>query len=242
MSPFELAIAVAISAIRPGAALLASPVFSNTQVPVQIRIGIAIAIGWAAVSATQPLPPEVLLREAPFMILPELLIGLSIGFAVQAAFGAAMVAGEVIGNTMGMGFATTYGIAGPSSLLSSLMSFASSAIFLAAQGHLTLIATIVSSFRALPLGSAFMAENAMAAFGSALFAGAVAIALPVTFALILVQIVLALIARAAPALNLFAIGFPFTQLVGAFVLVVAFPAMGEAIALRIDAALALAAP
>jgi len=174
-------------------------------------------------------------------VLPELVVGLAIGFSLQAAFGAAMIAGEVIGNTMGLGFATSSdGLAGPSPTLSNFMGFATTAIFLAAQGHLILIATIVASFGAVPMGMGGLSGDAMAAFGTNLFAGAVAIALPVTFALVVVQIVLALIARAAPALNLFAIGLPFTQLAGAILLAVAFPIMGSAIAMQITQALAAA--
>jgi flagellar biosynthetic protein FliR len=144
---------------------------------------------------------------------------------------------------MGLGFATSSdGLSGPAPTLSNLMSFATIAIFLASQGHLTLIAMIVDSFRTIPIGSTSLPDNAMATFGTALFVGAVSIALPVTFALVIVQIVLALIAKAAPALNLFAVGLPFTQLAGAALLVLAFPAMGSAIGEQITASLTLVAP
>jgi flagellar biosynthetic protein FliR len=243
MTLTETAIGIAISAIRPGAALFASPLFGNTHVPVPLRVAIAIAIGWAGFPAGDPQAALNAAHDAPFVVLPELLIGLTMGFAMQMAFAAAMMAGEVIGNTMGLGFATsTDGLSGPAPTLANLMSFAATAIFLASQGHLTLIAMIVDSFRTIPIGSAWLPGNAIAAFGTALFSGAVSIALPVTFALVIVQIVLALIAKAAPALNLFAIGLPFTQFAGAGLLVIAFPAMGSAIGQQITASLALAAP
>lgn len=243
MTLTETVFGIAISAIRPGAALFASPLFGNTHVPIPLRIAISIAIGWAGFSAGDPQSALAAAHDAPFVVLPELLIGLTMGFAVQMAFAAATMAGEVIGSTMGLGFATSSdGLSGPAPTLGNLMSFAATAIFLASQGHLMLIAMIVDSFRTIPIGSAWLPGNAMAAFGTALFSGAVSIALPVTFALVIVQIVLALIAKAAPALNLFAIGLPFTQLAGAGLLVVAFPALGSAIGEQITASLALAAP
>jgi flagellar biosynthetic protein FliR len=240
LSLVETAFGIGIASIRPGAALFASPLFGNTHVPIPLRIAIAIAIGWAGFSAGDPQAALRSAQDAPFIVLPELLIGLTMGFAMQMAFAAAMMAGEVIGNTMGLGFATSSnGLTGPAPTLSNLMSFAATAIFLAGQGHLVLIAMIVDSFRSIPIGSAWLAGDAMAAFGTALFSGAVSIALPVTFALVLVQVVMALIAKAAPALNLFAIGLPVTQLAGAMLLVVAFPAMGSAIAGQITASFAL---
>lgn len=243
MTLIDTAFGIGIASIRPGAALFASPLFGNTHVPVPLRIAIAIAIGWAGFSAGGPQAALVAAHDAPFVVLPELLIGLTMGFAVQMAFAAAMIAGEIIGNTMGLGFATSSsGLAGPAPTLSNFMSFSATAIFLAGQGHLMLIAMIVDSFRSLPIGSAWLPGDAMAAFGTAMFAGAVGIALPVTFALVLVQIVLALIAKAAPALNLFAIGLPFTQLAGAGLLVLAFPAMGAAIAGQVKVSFALAGP
>ncbi|CAN5311506.1 flagellar biosynthetic protein FliR [soil metagenome] len=243
MTLTETAIGIGIASIRPGAALFASPLFGNTHIPVPLRIAIAIAIGWAGFSGGDPQTTLKAALDAPFVVLPELLIGLTMGFAMQMAFAAAMMAGEVIGNTMGLGFSTSAtGLSGPAPTLGNFMSFAATAIFLASQGHLTLIAMIVDSFRTLPIGSAWMPDNAMAAFGTALFSGAVSIALPVTFALVLVQIVLALIARAAPALNLFAIGLPFTQLAGATLLVIAFPTMGSAIGAQIIRSFALIGP
>jgi flagellar biosynthetic protein FliR len=243
MTLTETAFGIGIASIRPGAALFASPLFGNTHVPVPLRIAISIAIGWAGFSGGDPQVALTAAHDAPFVVLPELLIGLTMGFAMQMAFAAAMMAGEVVGNTMGLGFATSSnGLAGPAPTLSNLMSFAATAIFLAGQGHLTLIAMIVDSFRSIPIGSAWLPGDAMAAFGTALFSGAVSIALPVTFALVLVQIVLALIAKAAPALNLFAVGLPFMQLAGAGLLVLTFPAMGSAIAGQIKLSFALIGP
>ncbi|WP_162986942.1 flagellar biosynthetic protein FliR [Sphingomonas paeninsulae] len=234
---------IAIASIRPGAALLTSPLFGNTHVPVTLRIGLSVALGWSAFSTMDPVTVLAAAHDAPFLVLPELVIGFAMGFAVQMAFGAAMMAGEVVGNTMGLGFATSMdGLSGPAPTLSNLMGFAATAIFLAGQGHLTLVATILNSYRLLPLGASWMPSGDMVGFGTMMFGGAVAIALPVAFALVLVQIVTALIARAAPSLNLFAIGLPFTQLAGAALLVVAFPSMGSSIAARLTEALALAAP
>ena len=77
-------------------------------------------------------------------------------------------------------------------------------------------------------------------FGSLMFAAGLTIALPVGFVLILVQIVMGVIGRSAPALNLFAVGIPATLLAGVILLAVGTPAMAEAIARALSDALDLA--
>jgi flagellar biosynthetic protein FliR len=97
-------------------------------------------------------------------------------------------------------------------------------------GHLALAATIVESYRALPPGDAWLSARASAAssmFGGVLFAAGLSIALPVGFAIILVQIVMGVLARSAPQLNLFSVGLPAALLAGIVLLAIAAPVMGE---------------
>src|SRR3546814_17169063 len=63
-----------------------------------------------------------------------------------------------------------------------------------------------------------------------MFAAGLTIAMPVGFVLILVQIIMGVIGRSSPALNLFAVGIPATLLAGIVLLGIATPAMAEAIA------------
>jgi flagellar biosynthetic protein FliR len=71
-------------------------------------------------------------------------------------------------------------------------------------------------------------------FGGDLFAAGLAIALPVGFALILVQLVMALLARSAPQMNIFSVGLPATLLAGLVLLAIAAPAIGEGISIAIN--------
>ena len=74
-------------------------------------------------------------------------------------------------------------------------------------------------------------------FGAVLFSAGLSIALPVAFAIILVQIVMGLLARSAPQLNLFAVGFPAALLAGIVLLAIAAPVIGEGINAAIGAGL-----
>src|SRR3546814_232804 len=97
-----------LAMIRPGAAFLAAPVFGAANVPVQLRLVIALAVGVPAVSASgMTLPADGLVSWLGFiLILGEVVVGLAIGFVLQMGLAAALLAGEAISNTMGLGFAS----------------------------------------------------------------------------------------------------------------------------------------
>ena len=94
--------------IRPGAAFLAAPVFGAANVPVQLRLVIALAVGVPAVAASgMALPADGIVSVPGFLlIIGEVVIGLAIGFVLQMGLAAALLAGETISNTMGLGFAS----------------------------------------------------------------------------------------------------------------------------------------
>ena len=223
-----------VAMVRPGAAFLAAPVFGASFVPVQLRLIVALALGIPALSATGfVLPDDGLASVEGFLLIAgEVMAGLAIGFAVQIGFSAALVAGEVIGNAMGLGFAAmmdpSTGQANP--VIGQFLSILGTFLFLSIGGHLALAATIVESYRALPPGDAWITAESLRGlvfFGGVLFSAGLSIALPVGFAIVLVQVVMGMLSRSAPQLNLFAVGFPAALMAGLVLLAIAAPVMGE---------------
>ncbi|MCP1471588.1 flagellar biosynthetic protein FliR [Sphingobium sp. OAS761] len=223
-----------IAMIRPGAAFIAAPVFGAPAVPLQLRLIIALALGLAALnSVTIQLPQDgVASFQGVMMVVGEILAGLAIGFAVQIGYAAAFVAGEVIGNAMGLNFAA---MIDPSSghstqILGTFLSVLATFLLLGMDGHLLLASFVVQSYVAIPPGGPMLANDTvwrLVEFGGSLLGAGVTVALPVAFALILVQIVMGMLARAAPALNLFAVGIPMAMMAGLVLLAVAAPIMAE---------------
>ncbi|HZG47552.1 MAG TPA: flagellar biosynthetic protein FliR [Allosphingosinicella sp.] len=223
-----------VAMIRPGAAFIAAPVFGASSVPVQLRLIVALAVGIPGLQTTGfVLPEEGLASIAGFaLVAGEVLAGLAIGFAVQIGFAAATIAGELIGNAMGLGFSALVdpatGNANP--VIGQFLSIVGTFLFLSIGGHLMLAVTVVESYRALPPGQAWLAEESLRQlvyFGSVLFAAGVSVALPVAFSIVLVQIMMGVLSRTAPALNLFAVGFPAAILAGLVLLAIAAPVIGE---------------
>jgi flagellar biosynthetic protein FliR len=233
-----------IAMIRPGAAFLAAPVLGAPSVPVQLRLILALALGLAALnSVTIRLPADGVASFAGvMMVMGEVLAGLAIGFAVQIGYAAAFVAGETIGNAMGLNFAA---MVDPSSgqgtqVVGQFLSILATFLLLGMDGHLLLVSFVVQSYVAVPPSGTLLSNDAvwhMIEFGGSLLGMGVTVALPVAFALVLVQIVMGMLSRAAPSLNLFAVGMPVAMMAGLVLMAVSVPIMAEGITAALKAGL-----
>jgi flagellar biosynthesis protein FliR len=226
-----------LAMVRPGAAFLAAPIFSAPQVPVQLRIILALAIGVPATAQSGlAMPADGIVSVAGFLfLLPEVLIGLALGFAVQLGYAAALLAGEAISNTMGLGFAAMANPLGgaASSAISQFLSILAIFLFFGFDGHLLLAQAIMQSYSAFPPGSFSLSQDTVGGIvelGGLVFAAGFAIALPVGAAMVILQLVMAIIARSTPSLNLFAIGLPATLAGGLVLMAMAVPVMADLVA------------
>lgn len=214
---------------RIGAAMLAAPFFGAGSVPPQLRVIAAGAVAVLVCAWTPPaMPPVLFSAEGMLAVAGELLVGLSLGFVLQICFAAPTIAAEVIGGTMGMSLASTVdphsGAHSPA--LGQYFAVVLTLVFFGVGGHLQWISLLVESYRVFPPGQTWLGAERMAeiaGFAGLMFATAVAIALPVTLILLLVQVVTGVLSRSAPALNLFALGLPAGVLTGLAALIVSAP-------------------
>ena len=103
-------------------------------------------------------------------------------------------------------------------------------LFLSVNGHLVLVDMLVRSYAVLPPGGAWLSPDRLkdiAFFGGYTFAAGLLLALPVGFLLLCLNMIVGMVSRAAPSLNLFAIGLPASLAVGVVALALAMPAMGD---------------
>ncbi|HQC73734.1 MAG TPA: flagellar biosynthetic protein FliR, partial [Candidatus Competibacteraceae bacterium] len=129
------------------------------------------------------------------------------------------MAGNLISLQMGLGFATAYDpqTAGQTAVISEFLGLLALLVFMAINGHLMVIATLAHSFTVLPVGASSPQANAwwsLASAGAVVFSSGLLLALPVLVALMISNLALAVLSRAAPQLNLMAIGFPLTIALG----------------------------
>lgn len=211
-----------------------APILSNRAIPARIRMGFGAAMTLALIPA---LPPSGLIVGSwpgLLALLQQMLIGIALGFSMRVVFTAIDLAGELIGLQMGLGFAMFYDPdnAAQSPVISEFLGLLAMLVFLSINGHLMLLAVIGNSFEWWPVGADLFPANgwmAIARWGSTIFSAGVMLALPVIAALLVVNIALAVLTRAAPTLNLFAIGFPVTLIAGFVMLLLSMPFFAPAL-------------
>ncbi len=226
--------------VRIGSCLMVAPAFSVSQVPVRIRLVLALAITGVVAPQVQVPVGIPLVSAGSFMItFQQVVIGVILGLCLQLVFDAVNFAGQLIANTMGLSYAMTIdpvrGVDTPA--VGQIYSIFVLLVFFALNGHLRVIEVLADSFRTLPLGAAGLGRECLwqaVIWGGNLFSGAVLIALPAMTALLIVQLAMGTISRTAPALNLMAVGFPVTVTFGLVVLVAAVPTLGGAFERLLD--------
>lgn len=200
--------------------IMVMPVIGGAFAPTRVRLMLAVGITAAIAPVLGPMPPVDLFSLSGLLVLcRELLVGLVMGFAVQLVFDAIALGGQVIAMSMGLGFAVFVdrqrGVNIP--VLSQLFMILGMLLFLAMDGHLAMIRLLAESFRLLPVdgpGLSTPAIGAVLGWVGHMFSAAVKIALPAITALIIVNLSFGVMSRAAPTLNLFAVGFPVAMLLG----------------------------
>jgi len=216
--------------IRIGACFMAAPIFGAQFVPPRVRLLLAGAI--TLIVAPLIAPPQIVpfSGEGFIVTVHQIVIGLATGFTLQLLFDALAMGGQLLSNSMGLGFAFNVDpLRGASTpVIGTLYMLLVTLTFLALNGHLLLIETLVEGFSTLPIGTTGFDGSAMwsmAAWGSELFAGSLMVALPGMTALLIVNVAFGVMSRAAPTLNLFAIGFPITLIFGLIIIYSGLPAV-----------------
>ena len=206
------------------ALLAAAPMFAHRSVPRRVRIGLALLLT-LLVAPALPAYPAVspFSAEGVLLVVQQVLVGGALGLAVHIAFAAVGLAGDMVGLQMGLSFAAFVDPvnAEQSPIIGSFLTMTLMLVFLAINGHLLIVAALVDSFTTVPptiTGVRWVDAWRIAETGASLFVQGLTVALPVIGAMLLTNLAFGILTRTAPQLNLFAVGFPVTLIVGLLVL------------------------
>jgi len=216
---------------RVAGLIMTAPVFAAKTVPVRIRLGLSIAITVMILPIMPPAPTvELFSPSAFFLVAQQLLIGVLMGFTLQIVLAAIVTGGQIVAMQMGLGFAAMVdpqnGAQTP--VLSQFYVIMVVLIYLAMNGHLVLIEVLVDSFKTMPVSVGGLMPGdfyKVVHWAAILFSGAVAIAIPAIASLLIVNFTFGIMTRAAPQMNIFAIGFPLTMLLGYGVVFATLPSV-----------------
>lgn len=213
---------------RIGGLVAALPVLSGRAVPVKVKAALILSLGVL-------LAPLIRLPVVPYDpvaltagLVGEMTIGLTIGLAVRMFFSALEIAGEMIGVQMGFGVVQLFDptTALHTSIIGQYFTLLASLIFLSLNGHMLLVATILSSYEAIPVFGASVpagiADDVLR-LSKHMFIVAMKLAAPVLVFILLINILLAFLGRAVAQINVFVLSFPVTIAGGLAVLGLSTP-------------------
>ncbi|ASP40577.1 flagellar biosynthetic protein FliR [Bacterioplanes sanyensis] len=204
--------------------LMVMPLIGTRMVPQRIRIFLAVTVTLVMTPLLPPMPKvDPISLASMLIIMQQLLIGIAMGFVMELVTQIYVIAGQLIAMQTGLGIAVTVDPAQGASVvvISQWFLFLVSLVFLSLDGHLVMLEILADSFHTLPVGFDGLdaADFGMIVEWSGwMFAAAVVIALPALTALLIVNLAFGVMTRAAPQLNIFALGFPVTMIVGLFIM------------------------
>ncbi len=201
--------------------IASAPILGNPSIPVRVKLALAVMVTLLVVpTLNEPVPQIDPASGIGILILmQQIMIGVAIGFIMRIVFVAVEMAGEIIGLQMGLGFAIFFDPQSSSQvpLIGRFLGVIASLAFIAIDGHLVMIAIISQSFHTLPIGPTGITESTftvLANWGGEIFKSGLQLSLPVLTALLITNLALGILTRAAPQLNIFAVGFPLTLSIG----------------------------
>lgn len=197
-----------------------SPFFGARGIPASAKIGFAFALTVVIAPLLDPMPAvQPASAFGLYIMAQQLMIGFAMGLAIRIIFSAMEMAGHIMGLQMGLGFATFFDPQNSAQIpvMGQFMGIVAMLLFLAVNGHLLVISALVESFQVMPISIHPLSSEGwktLVFWGGEIFRAGVWISLPVVAVLMMVNVALAILTRAAPQLNIFAVGFPLTLAVG----------------------------
>jgi flagellar biosynthetic protein FliR len=228
------AVTAVLVSLRLTGLVLIAPVFSAQTVPVMVRTTLIVLL----TILIQPVAfanlhgaPEL----TPATAIGELVVGFAIGLGAALLVGAAEGAGDLLATQIGLSGASVLDPLNNAStpVLSSFLSLFTVTVLLALNVHLGMLEALATSLRAIPVGSALDLPSGLSALlslGSSLFVVGLRFAAPVVATVMIGNVALAVLSRAAPQLNILSVAFPLQIGLGLFALGIAVPFIAGALA------------
>jgi flagellar biosynthetic protein FliR len=205
---------------RTSALVMTAPIFGSVAVPRQARALLAVTMSLLVtpVYLGTTLPPLDNLPEFGRLLINEVLIGLLLGLGVSILFSGIQIAGQIVSQMSGLSLADVFdpGFDEEASVFSQLFYFLTLAVFVAVGGHRILTQALLETFAWAPPGHAALGDNfvdVVTNIATQSFALGIRASAPLLAALTLATLVLGLISRTLPQINIIAIGFGLSSMI-----------------------------
>jgi flagellar biosynthesis protein FliR len=227
--------ALLLGTARGAGFVLMAPPFNSRAIPTTVKAALALALAVTVAGRIVPTVPATLSTSYLLVTtITEVAIGAALGFIVQVLFTAVQIAGDILDLTGGFTLQPAYDplALNSSGVVGKLQFQLASTLLFTSGGHLLMVRGFVTSYQGLPVGASLptgqLAQTLIKAF-SMMFLSALQIAGPMVAVLLLADVALALLSRAAPALNIFQMGFPVKIMLTLALLGLTFPLLPSAL-------------
>jgi flagellar biosynthetic protein FliR len=227
--------------VRPGMLVAFAPALGGAHLPAPVKVGLTVLLAIGLLPAVD-VPGRLPDLTTAAVIAREAVIGLSLGFALRALIAGAEFAGHLSGQQIGFSYGATIdpqsGVR--NNMLAILYGSLATLGFLAINGHHTVLRALVQSYQALPMGGGQIDPSVVTSVRDILglvFVVALRLAAPIIVVLLIVEVIVGLISRAAPALNYMVIGYPLRLMVGLALLAALVPVVPAVTNSLVDTAL-----
>ncbi len=237
-----LALGWSLVLFRVAGIFLMAPLISGVAVPVRIKAAISLTLACAAyplVSNVSAIDPNMDVFSLGTMILAETLIGFTIGTIAAVPMMMMELAGVLSGTTMGMGLSRVYDPQRDAEvdLLGQFFFFIATGVFLALGGLESIFRALLASFERIPIGATSSAIASAPSAGEVVtgiiasgFELGLRISAPVIAIVFLIIILMGVVGKTMPALNVLSVGFAIKVLLGTLMLAWGLYALREPIA------------
>jgi flagellar biosynthetic protein FliR len=232
--PVATLVALLFATARGAGFVVLAPPFNSNAIPSPVKGAMALALAVTAYSRILPGMPDATASFLVVTTVTEVAIGAGLGFLVQLLFTAVQMAGDLIDVTGGFTLQPAYDPLAMTAhgTIGKLHYQLASTLLFTSGGHLLIVRGFVTSYEGLPVGASLptaqLAHSVIAAM-SMMFLAALQIAGPMVAVLLLADVALALLSRAAPALNVFQLGFPVKIMLTLGLLGLTFPLLPSAL-------------
>lgn len=227
--------------VRMTGLFVIAPIFGHKSLPAYFKIGFAFttAILMSNVIRIDHIVATDNFLLYAFYIIKEFLVGVVIGYIAYAIFTSIYLAGQIIDFQIGFGMVNVFdpmsNIQVP--ITANLYYILATTILLLTNGHHFLISALYQSFELVPLGSAIigpkLADNITGIFVQ-VFSMGFKFAAPIVAAVIVADVVLGIISKTIPQMNVFILGMPLKILVGITIILITIPAFVYVLAYLTD--------
>jgi flagellar biosynthetic protein FliR len=201
-----------LAGARTGGFVLVAPPFNTRSMGGRPRVAIALGLALPLAGAMRSGAPALASPELIVAVILQLVMGVTLGFVVLVAVSAVQVVGDLI-DLVG-GFNVAVGIdplnQNQTSIMGRVLSLLAGTLLFASDGHLMIVQGLIRSIQVSPnprLDTADIARTLTDDFAHMIVAG-LQIAAPIVAVMLIADLSLGLMAKAAPAMNVFSLAYP----------------------------------